>query len=363
MRLFGCLLFIFLGIVLATGVAVYQNDSPVYPIISAENIRQLQSVQTLNFADLPADLVPASGLFAMSADATKVITFGNRSGEAPLSQAVLWGYDNGNSPAVNAIDGESIVRFASDDGRCLYTGYAGHYTVWEMNPASDSASVLHTSGALGDEVVVNVWHNDAEPCSIEIYAEISAADGSAFIVGPDLSVLYPQLFVIEAGDDAAARVGRIEPPLALTMTFEGMLFRWDMNTHQITASVALDELAMFGSVNRAGTHYVWLQTDYAGLHLVDFETRTDRLIATLEPPTYISHLKLAHGADVIIGVDPLDHSGTVSAWLVDSGARIDLGAFRHCERSQPDLAAISHDGTALVIGCDTGIDIWRVVED
>ncbi|MFW5691150.1 MAG: hypothetical protein ACOCXZ_01505 [Chloroflexota bacterium] len=47
------------------------------------------------------------------------------------------------------------------------------------------------------------------------------------------------------------------------------------------------------------------------------------------------------------------------AWIVETGERIDLGTYRECSR-QPDMVRLSTDGTTLVIGCDTGLDVWRV---
>jgi hypothetical protein len=317
-------------------------------------------VQKLDFTDLPADVVPASGLFVTNADASRIVTFGNRPGRPPLSLAILWGYTDVETPSINMIDPDSVMRFLSDDGRCLYAGYRQHYIVWELNPNGGRAAIAASKEIASQGIVVNLWHNEAG-CSTELYAEIVADDGSTAILAPDLSVLHTNLFATTGGEPAA-RVGRIQPPLALTMTFDGMLYQWDMNAYKVTAQVFLGELAMFGAVNHDGAHYAWLQTDYSGLHLVDFETETDRFVAALNA-TYISHIKLTHNADVILGVDPFDQPGTVSAWIVETGERIDLGAFRHCQRTQPDLVELSQDGTALVIGCDTGIDIWRVEEN
>ncbi len=349
-RLFVVLLLISIG----SSFLAMAQDNVEPSTITADNILYLQSVQTLDFNALPEDLIPASGLFVSNADASRIVTFGNYPGDPPLNQAILWGY--GDEPLVNSIADGSITRFLSAEGRCLYAGYRGYYAVWELNPDSVEATAHYISDPLGNDTVANLWLTDDTECSTQIYAEIAADDGAAFILAPDLSVLHPELF----GTDAAARVGRILPPLALTMDFDGNLYRWDMNTHTITATIALGALAMFGATTPTGSHYAWLQTDFSGLHLVDFEAGTDHLVTALDA-TYISHIKLAHDADVIVGVDPADAPGTVSAWLVETGERLDLGLYRHCERVQPDLVQLSQDGATLIIGCDTGIDVWRVV--
>ncbi|MCB9438464.1 MAG: hypothetical protein H6673_15945 [Anaerolineales bacterium] len=327
-----------------------QADEP--PLITAENIHHLHSVQQVDFADLPAEIVPASGLFAVDADASHLVTLGNLANDPPLSQAILW--VDGAINAINRIDDSSLMRFLSDDGNCLYVGYRGYYAVYQFDPTSPNAIEAYRSSYFGDDVsILNLW-GDTASCGLDLYAEIVRDDGTQSVIGPDGAVLYPDLF----GQEAAARIGRIPPPLALTVDFDGNLYRWDMQIHEVTATVELGDLGMFGSSNPSGSHYVWLQTDYSGLQLVDFAAGTTRLIAELDA-TYISHIKLTHQADVILGVDPRDQPGTISAWLVETGERLELGAFRTCERVQPDLVQLTTDGTTLVIGCDTGLDLWQ----
>lgn len=358
-----------LVVISVMGVFAQDESTNSYPLISAENVEQLQSVQTLDFADIDGDIVPASGLFVTSADGSEIVTFGNFAGDPPLSQALLWGYDEteGSAPVANAIDDSSLVRLLSDDGRCLYAGYRGYYHIWELDPASTTPhSVRIAQLDSPDEMVVGLWLDEAVPeeetCNQNVYAEILTSTGENLILAPDLSILHENLFALPDSEDAAARVGRVPEPLALTMDFDGNLYRWDMRSHTITATIPLGELAMFGAVNASGTHYVWLQPDYAGLHLIDFEAGQDSLIATFDS-AYISHLKLTQNADVVIGVDPRDNPGTVGIWLVESGERLDLGQYRDCERVQPDLVQLSRDGTTLIIGCDLGIDLWRVETD
>ena len=362
-----CLLIVIL-ITVSSIAAQGDSDNP-YPIIADGNIRQLQSVQTLNFANIEDGIVPASGLFVASADGSKIATFGNLVGDPPLSQAILWGYgDTENAfPMVNAIDDSSLVRLLSDDGRCLYAGYRGYYHIWEFDPISASLHSIQIAELDSpDEMVVGLWlaedHSENESCNLNVYAEVMNSTGESFILAPDLSILHENIFALPDSEDAAARVGRVPEPLALTMDFDGTLYRWDMQSQTVTDTIPLGELAMFGAVNTSGTHYVWLQSNYAGLHLVDFAAAEDRVVATFDS-AYISHLKLSQNADVVIGVDPRDFPGTVSAWLVESGERINLGDYRECDRVQPDLVQLSRDGTTLIIGCDLGIDVWRIVED
>lgn len=354
----GIWVFVWL-LVLVAPVQARQSD---YAVITAENIQDLQSVQRLDFAAIPEDLESASGLFVMSSDASKIITFGNESGQPPLSRAILWGY--GEDLSVMSITDSSIFRALSGDGRCLYAGYQGFVEVYRLDQTEDS--VVRMALNTPTDFVNDLWLQDPAGCGNIVYVEITDMMGQTAVWQLDINqpdspiFLYDQLFVIP-NQDAAARVGRVPPPLALTMDFDGHLYRWDMNDNLLTATVAVGELAMFGAINQSGTHYVWLNEDYSALHLVDFESLSDREVALLGEGFYISHLRLTHNADVIIGVDPKDAPGTVSAWLVETGERIDLGPYRQCDRVQPDLVQLSRNGTTLVIGCDTGLDIWRVI--
>lgn len=353
-------LWIFVGLLVL--VAPVQAQQSGYAAITAENIRDLQSVQQLDFAAILEGLESASGLFVINSDASKIITFGNAPGQPPLSRAILWGY--GEDLSVMPITDSSIFRALSGDGECLYAGYQGFVEVYRLDQTEDD--VVRMALNAPTDFVNDLWLQDPTECGNIIYVEITDRMGQTAVwqldaTQPDAPVfLYDQLFIIP-DQDAAARVGRVPPPLALTMDFDGHLYRWDMNDNTLTATVPVGELAMFGAVNQPGTHYVWLNEDYNALHLVDFEALSDREVASLGEGFYISHLRLTQNADVIIGVDPKDAPGTVSAWLVETGERIDLGPYRQCNRVQPDLVQLSRDGTTLVIGCDTGLDIWRVV--
>ncbi|MBI5930426.1 MAG: hypothetical protein HY862_14035 [Chloroflexi bacterium] len=355
----GCLVLMVLLVILAPA----QAQQSVYPVITAENIRDLQSAQQIDFVTLPDDLVAASGLFVINSDASKIVTFGNEAGGPPLSRAILWGYSE-NLSVVPITDG-SIFRTLSGDGACLYTGYQGYVEVYHLDADEDTPVRMNLNAAT--DFVNELWLEDPSICSDTFYVEVTDVLGQTAVWQLNMAesdatpiLGYDHLFNVP-DKEMAARVGRVPPPFALTMDFDGNLYRWSMAHNTLTATVPVGELAMFGAINQYGTHYVWLTQDYDALHLVDFEAQSDREVASLGEGFYISHLKLTNRADVIIGVDPKDASGTVSAWLVETSERVDLGPYRQCNRIQPDLVQLSSDGTSLVIGCDTGLDIWRVV--
>ena len=145
--------------------------------------------------------------------------------------------------------------------------------------------------------------------------------------------------------------------LAITVTESGLLKRWNLETGELTATAELGEIPGMGVVNAAGTYFAWRDGASTALHLLDFETDMDAVI-TLLGGTYIPFLLLSANADVIIGVNIGDEPNVI-VWDVATGDRLDLGDYRACNR-QPDLVRLSRDGSTLVIGCDTGLDIWRI---
>ena len=93
---------------------------------------------------------------------------------------------------------------------------------------------------------------------------------------------------------------------------------------------------------------------------MDFETGEDRAVAPLEGQ-YVQWFFVTDAADVIIAVN-INLEPVVVAWDSATGERFDLGSYRQCNRV-PDKARLSLDGKTLVIGCDTGLDIWRIDGD
>ena len=118
-----------------------------------------------------------------------------------------------------------------------------------------------------------------------------------------------------------------------------------MNTSQI------------GQLTLDGRYFAWRDGESKALHLLDFETGKDRVIALLGG-VYIPFLLLNFSASVIIGVN-VDLKPIVIAWDTKTGEQLTLGEYRSCSR-QPDMVRLSSDNTTVVIGCDKGFDIWRI---
>jgi hypothetical protein len=164
----------------------------------------------------------------------------------------------------------------------------------------------------------------------------------------------------ENDPDAFLRIGRIQAPLALTTTQNGLLSRWNLETGQVTATAQLDILPGLGQVNATAQYFGWRDAQSTALYLLDFETGENWLVAPLLG-RYVPFLVVTRNGDVIIGVN-IDSESVVVAWDAVTGQRHELGEYRPCNR-QPDMVRLSQDGTTLVIGCDTGLDIWQIEGD
>ena len=117
--------------------------------------------------------------------------------------------------------------------------------------------------------------------------------------------------------------------------------------------------AVFGAVNARGQPLRLERSGFRSPEPARFETGNNRVVADIGG-AYAQYHLLTADASAILVVN-LDFAPEVFAWDVETGERHDLGEYRECERI-PDKVALSADGTALVIGCDTGLDIWRVSE-
>lgn len=159
--------------------------------------------------------------------------------------------------------------------------------------------------------------------------------------------------------EAVVRIGRIPPPYEVTSSESGSVKLWDLTTGAVLREVdnGTGQPAVFGAINAAATHLAWRDEMNAALYLLDFETGDNRLIAELNG-AYPQFLFLSDDTSLILGVN-VDFVPNVVVWDVATGQRTDLGAYRECSRV-PDMARLSADGSTLVIGCDTGLDIWRV---
>lgn len=345
---------------------VFWQQDAIPAVIGAANIEHLQSIMQIDFASMESDRIE-NGWFALSRDGERMAVISrnehlivwNAAGDL-LDNYFILGADGLAATALDATfnpDGHVLVS-AHTDGGAHYTAFRGigaDVTEYYRFPTAD--------------VPLRVWANDFT------WLEISPIDylKTRFVLQINPTIMNrlrvneelsdAELFELPSGPendaDAFLRIGRIAPPLAVTVTQEGLVKRWNLESGLVTATAEVDVMPGAGQITPDGRYFAWRDGESANLHVLDFETGEDRIVVALDG-AYIPFLLLTPDADVVIGVD-VGLKPVVVAWDTATGERIDLGEYRVCNR-QPDMVRLSHDGTTLVVGCDTGLDIWRIEE-
>ncbi len=327
-----------------SSVASAQNARP--PVIDAGNIERLQSVSRIDFDSQATDygVTYRNGRFALRAD-------GQRVALADVQGEIYILDEAGLVDGVYSVRGEDGMQagwlemaFGPDNSIASIHTDGDHFFVAAFDYETDALQVTKLS-----ETLLDVWWGDSS-LLLETQTAISTLTDNRLMTASH---------AFKQDTESVIRIGRIAPPLAVTVTEDGRVRRWNMETGEVTAEVRVeDALPIYGQVNAGGDRYLaWRDPMSEALHLLDFETGEDRIIAELNG-TYIPFIFLTANADVIIGVY-VDDEPVVVAWDVATGEKHVLGEYRSCNRAL-DMARLSRDGTTLVIGCDTGLDIWRV---
>jgi hypothetical protein len=343
---------------------VYGQETP--PVIGTENITRLQPVERINFADLPADAGRVeSGWFAVSADGRQYALLNRDNG------IVLWDFAQGGDvttslEACGDQPGAFVDGSFDRDGRyfiAVYLAGADSYIVYHAPDESRSAAPTICDLPASP---LRVWPGESGRAWLEFFPNDPLFAPSVGLLTPgaawDAAALIPS--GPENDAESFIRIGRIEPPLAITVTRDSLVKRWNLQTGAVTAAAQLDILPGIGQVNygdnEAGRYFAWVDGPAAALNMLDFETGANRSITSLNGKS-VPFLWLTPGADIVIGVN-VESKSAVTAWDTATGQRYDLGEYRPCSRP-PDMVRLSRNGTTLVIGCDTGLDIWRVGEN
>ncbi|MBK8135844.1 MAG: hypothetical protein IPK52_08400 [Chloroflexi bacterium] len=357
-------LFLMLLAVVA-GSAARAQDAPTP--ISAGSVRELALARTVRYADFApfpdGDAAqPLSGWFTLSPDGTKVafvIHGGVRIIRVDGAQIPDVGWTRSEATVIDAHWDDASQRLA-----VIYQDADGYaLSLW-----SEAATTTLTVNEVG--VPVRVWFDAEIPdyVWIEVTPAPEDPDRSGFqVVRLDLS--DPQNdapLTLPTGPehdfDSLVRIGRIPAPLAITATFTGAARRWDLQTGEITAEVELPATPTFGRVNETnGVEFAWRDEASTALHLLNFETGADKIIAPLDGD-YIQALLLTPDASVILAVHRGD-TPDLTAWITASGEEVALGRYDTsvCSRV-PDMVQLARNGSRLVIGCDGGYQVWEISE-
>lgn len=340
-------------------------DTP--PVITADTLRSLAPVARADFDRLPHGIAINTGWFTLSDDGEKIATVRTDGGLVIWSAAgdllatfAVTDTDGGTPATVLdarfSADGEQVAMLYTVDGQAYLLAV---YTI-----ARDRLEVRPVPEGFG--VPIRVWFGETtEHLWIETAPDyFNVAENAHLVLRLPLDdTPDAELLVIpsapEADADAFVRIGRIPAPLAVTSTPDGLVRLWNLEAGEAVAEIQLEDVPVFGRVNETtGTQMAWRDQVSQALYLLDFTTGENRLIADIGG-AYIQAILLTPPGDAVLAVH-IGEDPVVVGWLSESGERLDLGTYRaDCVRV-PDMVQISRDGTTLVIGCDAGLEVWRV---
>jgi len=354
---------IFIMIATAFAMSSFAQDSS--PVLDIDNVQNLQPysqidfetlVQQENFSEFDVGWLALSptGLHSLVVDKSQTIHIFDDAGT--LIQSVT-------PPIIDDLKPRFIdADFATDDRLALVFTYSEFSTIYDVNLTS--GDVVSRDIQTNAVAIWQICDDDACTIGLELF-DSQTAESKVIVLSEDdmvntdseLSILpYPPQF----DESAVVRIGRIPLPYVITSSLEGDVTLWDIQATESLASATNDvnEPSVFGNINISASHLVWRDNANQDLYLLDLENATNQLVAPLDG-AYAQWYFLSPTADVILAVN-LGGVPNVYAWDVATGERYDLGEYRECTRPQPDMIRFSDDGTTLAIGCDLGIELWRI---
>jgi hypothetical protein len=392
------LILILLTLIISNLGAIAQEEEPP-TVITAENLNQLVPLATVDFADgfvIPV-LPPVNGDAPTEPPevVTPVFNTGrfvmNRTGDA---YAV---YPTDNTVRVVNADGEQTLMIEppinADDTTAIPVDAAfGDFTIplplFALYQTATGYAVVPDDGQIYGSPFTTLLVEDEDALPQEVWA---ACDGESYydcapwvLVGRDrlaVAELPSQMaldtqnafaetqtltdmdyrpYGPDSEENVLIRVGRVEAPTVITASDEGSVNRWNLEADEITVQGTVEGgPAVFGQVSANDRYFAWRDPMSEALHLLDFDSGESQQIAELNGD-YAQFFLVTDTGDLIFAVH-LNDEPVVIAWDTATGDRYNLGEYRECSR-ELDMARLSDDGATLAIGCDTGLELWRVGE-
>ena len=342
--------------VLSLGVLSSVQAQEQYEPITPENVTQLASVGRVDFADLPPEAGEViNGRVIINDDGSLIAVVNRQSQIVILSDKFDLVYvsdvllTDDDFPAT-FIDGNFAIG-----NRHLFVAVhvsGGAYTISVLDLDSSAETQRYAS----DDQPVSIWLNAGK-----VWLEVVPAEPDklpyllkfALPLRDSAPVRHP--FVPAEDEDTVVRIGRLHPPLAVTVSENAEVKRWNLETGDLTAIAQVAQIPIYGYTTPNGNTLLWRDPSSLALHILDFETGDDQAVVDLDG-VYVPFMFLNPLADVIVGAY-VDDEPLVAVWQVDTGRYQPLGLYRQC---QPDMVRLSADGSTLIIGCDMGLDVWRV---
>jgi hypothetical protein len=316
------------------------------PVITANNIARLGSVAHIDFEGTTL----TTGWFVMNHSGTRFVSHS-------ATEIYLWDVDaSGLVSSPTIIETKPAVLTAAVFGpdETLYGILQGDESqIVMIEPKTIPLRILDKW------IPLSLWA-DEEALWVEAFSDDLDAQEAVLRIPYDAQDAIAPLPYAPAEDlDAVVRIGRITPPYAVTSTEDGHVSVWDLASGERLYEVdsRSGEAVVFGAMNASASHLAWRDAASEALYWLDLKTGENQRLERLNGD-YVQWFFLTPDADVILGIDK-GFSQRVNAWIV-GGKTLDLGPYIACKRPQPDMALLSRDGTTLAIGCDSGIDVWRI---
>ncbi|MDQ7027717.1 MAG: hypothetical protein Q9P01_08440 [Anaerolineae bacterium] len=325
--------------------------------ITAENVHRLQRIAQIDFETLDCEF--GTGWFVISTNGDYLAALDNQ------NHVYLWTIagDLLRADDTACDDLRYTTQLAFDNNDYLYTFEQVDDALIVSRQHPLDLTGLEAVLILPDILLLSTWLDETSGLWMEVRvndseAIISVAD--VFIASNEFDILP---YVVANDIDAIVRIGRIPPPYTVTSSRDGIVKLWNIQTGDTVYEVdnGTGEAAVFGAINSEATHLVWRDSRNESLYLLNFETGENQYLAGLAGQ-YAQWYFLSPDASVALAVN-LGFEPSIVAWDIATGEQAILGDYRECSRPQPDMTRLSADGTTLVIGCDTGLDIWRIVPE
>ena len=317
--------------------------------ITAANLDRLRSAERINFDEYSDEL--EIGWFEANTDASEFIVFERaghlyRVGMTGIVES--WSYRGDETQVFSLID----AVYANDEPYVLYL--------------LDGAYFINDRQLRMDDFPVAVYKVDRS-LFVEAVSDQGATLYHEVALETDKDTISPVRTLNLPGGDLDAPgvlIGRIDFPLVVISSLADNALRVYRYPNSFDAESASEYVlehgpAVSGAVNHTGTFLAWSDPASERLNHLEFDSGDNRVIAELGG-SYAQYHLLTADASAIFAVN-VDFTPKVYAWDVATGDQYDLGPYRECTRI-PDKVILSDDGRALIIGCDSGLDIWRVEE-
>lgn len=338
LRLFAAVLALHLCL-----VSTAQGEAP----IGAGNLERLRPAQRIEFANISDEL--QIGWFEANGDASEFVLIDGgggiyRVGVAGVFDSITYRQDE--AQVFSLID----AVYVNDTPIILYLLDGAYFVNGRQFRTDDFAVAIH-------KVVQSLFVEAITDRGATVYHEV-ALEAETDTISPIRTLDLP-------GSDAdmlGMLIGRVDfPHVLLSNLADSVLVAYRYPDAFAGESGRVYELAggpaVAGAMNSAASHFAWSDPASARLNLLDLASGENTVVAETGG-AYAQYHLLTADASAILAVN-IDFAPEVFGWDVATGERYQLGAYRECERI-PDKVAISGDGKALIIGCDTGLEIWRV---